>query len=192
MTVFNDQNRKRNSYAYEFVGAVSITSPCTIASKNKNMHEKISTGTATFSWPLLQLCGLSEQCTLSHCNRSFIWLFCFPTNLSFKQSLRWASHCVPARRHLGMSQPECFYCILVQWTVQSEIELGSSAIIPRADIESLANSWEFVSDSNDHMGTRALSRIKSPKVALSRLAIVIGQTMLKRFRHNKIVPVEGC
>ena len=39
---------------------------------NKNMHEKISTGTATFSWPLLQLCGLSEQCTLSHCNRSFI------------------------------------------------------------------------------------------------------------------------
>ena len=42
------------------------------------------------------------------------------------------------------------------------------------------------------MGTGALSRIKSPKVALSRLAIAIGHAMLKRFRHDEIVPVEGC
>ena len=32
------------------------------------MHEKTSTGTVTFSWPGWQICRLSEQSTLSHCN----------------------------------------------------------------------------------------------------------------------------
>ena len=105
-------NRKSNSYAYDFAGTFSITSPQSLQN-NKNMHEKTSTGTVAFSWHGWQICCLSEQSTMSHWISLYVFvrfehsryslIVLFSNNLSitlflnsyvklsFKQSLGWAS-----------------------------------------------------------------------------------------------------